>query len=147
MLKNRCAIVTGSVAGLGYAIAESLGKVGANVVINGLREPATGADAARRLSAITGHGAIFDPADLTDVEAIERLFENAPLPDISPSSRALRCPRKRRRPRGVFMQSGSAGQHRRYDTDRRRLAGAVTTALEMTIDAMMGGTAHRDMQR
>jgi NAD(P)-dependent dehydrogenase (short-subunit alcohol dehydrogenase family) len=26
MLKNRCAIVTGSVAGLGYAIAESLGK-------------------------------------------------------------------------------------------------------------------------
>lgn len=77
MLENRCALVTGSVAGLGYAIAESLGKAGANVVINGLCDSATGRQAAKRLSAASGHDAVFDPADLTDVTAIERMFRDA----------------------------------------------------------------------
>jgi NAD(P)-dependent dehydrogenase (short-subunit alcohol dehydrogenase family) len=35
-LKGRCALVTGSVAGLGYAIAEKLSEAGAAVVLNGL---------------------------------------------------------------------------------------------------------------
>ena len=77
MLKNRCALVTGSVSGLGYAIAESLAKAGANVVVNGLCEAATGEAAASRLAAAAGVDAIFDGADLADVAAIERMFANA----------------------------------------------------------------------
>lgn len=77
MLKDRCALVTGSVSGLGYAIAESLAKAGANVIVNGLCETATGEASAARLAATAGIDAIFDGADLADVSAIERMFANA----------------------------------------------------------------------
>lgn len=76
MLEGRCALVTGSVSGLGYAIAESLAKAGANVVINGLCETAIGEAAAARLATVAGVDTIFDGADLEDVSAIERMFAN-----------------------------------------------------------------------
>jgi 3-hydroxybutyrate dehydrogenase len=65
MLSEKCALVTGSTAGLGYAIAESL---------NGLAAPGQGEAAAARLSADTGYEAAFDGADLRDVGAIERMI-------------------------------------------------------------------------
>jgi 3-hydroxybutyrate dehydrogenase len=77
MLKGRCALVTGSTGGIGYAIARSLAASGARVVLNGLGDAAAGTDAARRLSAETGSEAIFDGTDLTDVAAIERMVGNA----------------------------------------------------------------------
>ncbi|MFA6264194.1 MAG: SDR family oxidoreductase [Pseudolabrys sp.] len=75
MLKGRCALVTGSVGGIGYAIARSLAEAGASVVLHGLADEATGNDAAQRLATDTGCEAAFDGADLTDVTAIERMFE------------------------------------------------------------------------
>jgi len=77
MLKDRCALVTGSVAGLGYAIAESLAKAGAKVVLNGLCTPAQGHAAAKRLTASAGVEAVFDGADLRNVSDIERMMRNA----------------------------------------------------------------------
>ena len=77
MLKNKCALITGSIAGLGYAIAESLAKAGAHVIVNGLCDPATGEAAASRLAAVAGVDAIFDGTDLADVAAVERMFANA----------------------------------------------------------------------
>lgn len=74
-LKGRCALVTGSTGGIGYAIAQSLAASGARVILNGLGD--AGQEAARRLSADTGSEAIFDGTDLTDVAAIERLFGQA----------------------------------------------------------------------
>ena len=73
MLKGKCALVTGSVAGLGYAIAEALARAGANVVLNGLGDPAAGHAAAAGLAAAHGVDAAFDPADLSDRGAIERM--------------------------------------------------------------------------
>ena len=46
MLNGKTALVTGSVAGLGFAIAEALARAGANVVVNGLGDPADGHAAA-----------------------------------------------------------------------------------------------------
>jgi 3-hydroxybutyrate dehydrogenase len=77
MLEDRCALVTGSVSGLGYAIAESLAKAGAHVIVNGLCETTAGEDAAARLGAEASVDAIFDGADLADVSAIERMFADA----------------------------------------------------------------------
>lgn len=77
MLKGKCALVTGSVAGLGHAIAEALAKSGANVVLNGLGDPAEGRAAAARLAAAHGVETVFDPADLSDRGAIEGMVAAA----------------------------------------------------------------------
>lgn len=73
MLNGRTALVTGSVAGLGYTIAAALAGAGANVVLNGLGDAAEGRAAAARLAEAHGVDAIFDPADLSDAAAIERM--------------------------------------------------------------------------
>src|SRR5690348_16595489 len=48
-LSNRTAIVTGSTAGIGYAIAKGLAAAGANIVLNG-RTQARVDDAVKRLT-------------------------------------------------------------------------------------------------
>lgn len=77
MLNGRIALVTGSVAGLGHAIAEALARAGANVVLNGLGDPADGHAAAARLAAAHGVEAVFDPADLGDRGQVERMAGDA----------------------------------------------------------------------
>ncbi len=77
MLKGKCALVTGSVGGLGHAIAEALARAGANVVVNGLCDPDEGRAAAARLAEAHGVDAVFDPADLSDRAAIERMVATA----------------------------------------------------------------------
>jgi 3-hydroxybutyrate dehydrogenase len=77
MLKGKCALVTGAVAGLGYAIAESLAEAGANVVLNALSDPGTGETAASKLTKTHNVTAVFDGADLRDVHAIERMIASA----------------------------------------------------------------------
>lgn len=72
-LTGRTALLTGSVAGLGYAIAEALAAQGATVVLNGLCAPEDGQAAAGRLAAAHGGTVLFDGADLRDVAAIERM--------------------------------------------------------------------------
>lgn len=73
MPKGKCALVTGSVEGLGWAIAEEFAKAGANVVVNGLCEAEQGQAAADKLRRDHGIDAIFDPADLRDRSQIERM--------------------------------------------------------------------------
>ena len=77
MLEGRSALVTGSVGGIGYAIAKALADAGAAVVLNALVERAAGDAAAARLAKDTGRDVVFDGADLTDVAAIERMHERA----------------------------------------------------------------------
>lgn len=74
MLKNKCALVTGSVAGLGFALANRLASEGANVIINGLCDGAEGVDAAARITEEHGVGAVYDGADLSVVAEIERMM-------------------------------------------------------------------------
>ena len=78
MLKNRCALVTGSVGGgLGIAFAEAFAGAGANVVLNGLCPAEEGLEAARRLEATYGVEALFDPADLRSEAEIGKMIRTA----------------------------------------------------------------------
>ena len=77
MLKGKCALVTGSVGGIGHAIADRLAAEGAAVVLNGLCSEDEGQAAAWRIAEAHGTEAVFDPADLRDVAAIERMIADA----------------------------------------------------------------------
>ncbi len=74
-LKGKVALVTGSTSGIGLAIARALADAGADVALNGFGE----ADAIEETRAeLAGRGvrAIHDGADLTQVEAIERMVRH-----------------------------------------------------------------------
>jgi len=74
-LSGRVALVTGSSAGIGFALAQGLGKAGARVVLNG-REPGKLALAAERLRRedLSVHEMVFDVTDSSAVRpAIERV--------------------------------------------------------------------------
>ncbi len=69
-LAQRVALVTGSTAGIGRAIATAFTEAGARVAINGRDK--------ERVSAVAGEmeGAIEAPFDVTDYDAAERAIEN-----------------------------------------------------------------------
>jgi 3-hydroxybutyrate dehydrogenase len=73
MLKGRCALITGSTQGLGYALAERLAAEGCNIVMNGFGEKAAIEECRRRLETEHGvrvlhHGAdVADPAQIADL--------------------------------------------------------------------------------
>ena len=72
MLKEKWALVTGSTAGLGLALAESLAGAGANVVLHDLAEPHKARDSIRSRFGID---AISVAADLTRRSAIEEMMD------------------------------------------------------------------------
>ncbi|WEX08048.1 SDR family oxidoreductase [Chelativorans sp. AA-79] len=75
VLQGRRALVTGSVSGLGFAIAARLAEEGADVVLHGLVSPREGQVKVDRLSEQTGRRVIFDGTDLADPNGIERMVE------------------------------------------------------------------------
>lgn len=77
MLDGKCALVTGSVGGIGYAIADRLAAEGAAVVLNALCSKDEGQAAAERIANAHGTIALFDPADLRDVTGIEGMIAAA----------------------------------------------------------------------
>ncbi|MDQ8732529.1 SDR family oxidoreductase [Bradyrhizobium sp. LHD-71] len=70
MLKGKWALVTGAGAGLGLAVAESLGSAGANIVLHDLVEPVHAAD---RLRSQSGGDVISVAADLSQRASIEAM--------------------------------------------------------------------------
>ncbi len=80
-LRNRLALVTGSTAGIGYAIAESLAREGARVIVNGRTEDAVERAVARVKEATSGAVLGF-AGDLSDAAAAERLSERFPDVEI-----------------------------------------------------------------
>src|ERR1051325_8431490 len=76
-LRGKLALVTGSTAGIGFAIAKTLAGEGARVIVNG-RTPERVADAVR---AIEGDVIPF-AADLSGADAARRTFERFPALDI-----------------------------------------------------------------
>lgn len=81
-LKGKRALVSGSTAGIGFAIATTLAREGARVVING-RTPKRVNDAAERLRMeLRGAEVTEVPADLGSPEGIAKLIEQVPSVDI-----------------------------------------------------------------
>ncbi len=93
-MKGRVALVTGSVAGLGYGIARALAAAGADVVVHGLCDPATGEAAAARIAGETGVRAMFHGTDLRSVGEIEAMVADVQarlgLPAIVVNNAVLR---------------------------------------------------------
>ncbi len=76
-LDGKCALVTGSTKGIGFATVRQLHDCGATVVIHG-RTPDTVADALRQLG--ERNGLIPMPADLSTPEGCSTLLAEIPIP-------------------------------------------------------------------
>ena len=72
-LKNRSALVTGSTSGIGLAIARSLAREGANVMINGFGDEREIRLLCRNLSEECGVEVDYDGADLSVAEEVATL--------------------------------------------------------------------------
>lgn len=74
MNAGRTALVTGSVSGLGRAVADSLAMAGARVVVHGLPSE-LGSDTAREIAAAHNVEVCFEPADLSERIGVEDLVD------------------------------------------------------------------------
>ena len=80
-LDGKRALVTGSTAGIGYAIAEGLAQEGAEVIVNG-RNAERVAQASEALGKTTGGGVIGIAADLGSADGVAMLVKKAGKVDI-----------------------------------------------------------------
>ncbi len=80
-LKNKLALVSGSTAGIGYAIASSLASEGAQVIINGRTQNAVDA-AVAKLQSETGGNILGFAGDLSVASVAEELAQKHPNVEI-----------------------------------------------------------------
>jgi NAD(P)-dependent dehydrogenase (short-subunit alcohol dehydrogenase family) len=80
-LKGKIALVSGSTAGIGHAIATSLAREGARVIVNGRTPKAVDAAVAAMKSAAGGDVMGF-AGDLSSASVAEKLFQQHPQVDI-----------------------------------------------------------------
>ncbi|MBB6095455.1 NAD(P)-dependent dehydrogenase (short-subunit alcohol dehydrogenase family) [Povalibacter uvarum] len=76
-LKNRLALVSGSTAGIGFAIAEALAREGARVIVNGRKQAAVD-EAIAKIHASTGAQVLGFAGDLSTASAAESLVQRHP---------------------------------------------------------------------
>ncbi len=81
LLTGKTALVTGSTAGIGYAIAVALAREGTEVIVNG-RSPERVSAAASRLESETGRRPLELPADLGTAAGVEQAVTRFPSVDI-----------------------------------------------------------------
>lgn len=74
-LSGKTAFVTGSVQGIGLAIAKALGGAGARVALHGLATAEAAAAACDALRAAGAADVAFFDGDMRDLEAVDRLLE------------------------------------------------------------------------
>ena len=81
-LKDKKALVTGSTAGIGYAIALQLAKEGAEVIINGRTKERVD-KAVKQIKAESGNDNVSGiTADFTNAESIKNLISELPQVDV-----------------------------------------------------------------
>jgi NAD(P)-dependent dehydrogenase (short-subunit alcohol dehydrogenase family) len=92
-LQDKRALVTGSTAGIGYAIAKQLYESGGSVVINGRTEENV-SRAIENLSNIASSGQIFGiAADLKTAEGVNKIISEFPEVDILINNAAIYGPK------------------------------------------------------
>jgi 3-hydroxybutyrate dehydrogenase len=77
MLKGKTALVTGSTSGIGLGIARRLAGEGANLVVNGLGNPAEVESLRSDLAARHGVAVLYDGADMSRPEPIAAMMRRA----------------------------------------------------------------------
>ncbi len=80
-LNGKLALVSGSTAGIGFAIASALAAEGARVIVNGRTEAAV-ADAVAKLTSATGAEILGFAGDLSKAEVAEDLAKHHPNVEI-----------------------------------------------------------------
>ena len=80
-LKNKLALVSGSTAGIGYAIAMALASEGARVIVNGRTQAAVDA-AVSTIKSTTGSDALGFAGDLSKADVAESLVRENPNIEI-----------------------------------------------------------------
>ena len=80
-LNGKLALVSGSTAGIGYAIARTLAREGARVIVNGRSQPAVD-EAVARMRSETGGGVEGHAGDLSRADAAEEVVRQHPGIDI-----------------------------------------------------------------
>jgi len=81
-LKGKRALVTGSTAGIGYAIAHGLAKAGADVVLNGRKQDAVDAAVKKLVADVPGSNVRGLAADLSTAAGAEAMVAAVPQVDI-----------------------------------------------------------------
>jgi NAD(P)-dependent dehydrogenase (short-subunit alcohol dehydrogenase family) len=81
-LKGKSAVVSGSTAGIGYAIASLFAQEGAAVVVNGRTKERVSSAVDRILASFPGSKVTGVAADLSTEEGTETLFRHLPETDI-----------------------------------------------------------------
>jgi 3-hydroxybutyrate dehydrogenase len=76
MLRGKTALITGSIGGLGYAIAEAFAQQQANIILHGLEPLEQILDASKRLQTAYGVTVMHSQANLTNVSEIETLIDH-----------------------------------------------------------------------
>src|SRR6266849_5168918 len=81
-IKGKTAVVSGSTAGIGFAIAAALAAEGAKVIVNGRTEARVDA-AVKRIRTSVGSGDLRGvPADLGTAHGVEKFLQKVPEADI-----------------------------------------------------------------
>src|SRR5205814_2381450 len=81
-IKDKTALVTGSTAGIGLAVASLLAQEGARVIINGRTKPRVEAAMEQIRKQTPGAGLVGMVADVGQASEIERLIQGLPEVDI-----------------------------------------------------------------
>jgi 3-hydroxybutyrate dehydrogenase len=93
-LQGKTALVTGSSAGLGYAMAQALAAAGCRIVLHGLEAPEAIEPARAMLAKQHDTEVVYAQADVSDVAAVERLMadinERYSGPDILVNNAVVR---------------------------------------------------------
>src|SRR5215470_3044542 len=75
ILQGRTALITGSVQGIGLAVAKTLGAAKARIAVHGLGSPDQVAQAIESIRASGAPEARFFDADMRDPDAIDRMMD------------------------------------------------------------------------
>ena len=81
-IKNKTALVTGSTAGIGFAIAKALANEGASVVINGRTAKRVGSAVAELIKETVNKNITGIAADFADKKEVQQLISRLPEVDI-----------------------------------------------------------------
>ena len=95
MLEGKCALITGSVGGLGLAAAHRFAAAGCNIVLSGFAELAQIAKAKSAIEGEHGVRTVYSAADLRHPDQIDEMFRDAQEAfggvDILVNNAVVRC--------------------------------------------------------
>lgn len=93
-LAGRCALITGATGGLGFAMAQALAQAGAHIIVHGLQNDETAAQACRKMAERHDVQVALHRADLRDVDQIETMVhqvrQTIGAPDILINNAVIR---------------------------------------------------------